>query len=141
MTGVGYEGTDLDSFLALLRLRGVGRVVDVRLNPLSRKPGFSKTRLREALAAEGIDYTHLRALGNPKDNRAGFSTTHGEQAQTSRAAYVEVLKSNEGRAALEIVQMFAIDEHVALLCFEADDCHCHRELVLRELSADRLIAA
>jgi len=141
VTGVGYEGKDLDSFIALLRLRGVARVVDIRLNPLSRKRGFSKTGLREALADAGIGYTHLRALGNPKANRAGFSATDGDEARASRAAYAEVLRSDEGRAALELVKTWSLDEHVALLCFEAEDCHCHRELVLRELGADRLLAA
>jgi transcriptional regulator with XRE-family HTH domain len=62
----GYEGRDIDSFVALLVDSRIGVVADVRLTPISRKKGFSKTRLGEALAEAGIEYTHLRGLGNPK---------------------------------------------------------------------------
>ncbi|MDQ3504076.1 MAG: DUF488 domain-containing protein [Actinomycetota bacterium] len=47
-------------------------LLDVRLNAISRKPGFSKKRLTAALAAVGIGYRHARALGNPRDNREPF---------------------------------------------------------------------
>ena len=60
---IGYQGRSLEEFLAVLRREGIGCVVDVRRNALSRKPGFSKTALREALAGAGIDYLHLRRLG------------------------------------------------------------------------------
>lgn len=139
--GIGYEGADIESFVSRLRLRGVQRVVDVRLNPLSRKKGFSKTRLREALAAADIEYTHLRALGNPKSNRVGFSLTEGEDAAASRAAYAAVLERAEARAALEQIRAFSTVESVALLCFEAADGHCHRELVLKALETRSLLAA
>lgn len=58
-------------------------LVDVRLTPLSRKPRLSKTKLAAALADVGIEYVHHRALGNPKDNRAGFR----EGQPASRARY------------------------------------------------------
>jgi uncharacterized protein (DUF488 family) len=64
-------------------------LVDVRLTPLSRKPGLSKTKLSEALAAVGIKYVHHRALGNRRDNRAGFRAGEPD----SRARYREVLDS------------------------------------------------
>ena len=48
---IGYEGRQLDEFVAALLDRGVEIVFDVRENPASRKPGFSKRRLGEALAA------------------------------------------------------------------------------------------
>jgi len=46
--------------LASLRARALAlrQVVDVRENPFSRKPGFSKTALAGALLAEGIEYVH-----------------------------------------------------------------------------------
>jgi hypothetical protein len=70
--GVGYEGKDIASFLEELTAWKIGTVVDVRLNPISRKKGFSKKALSEALAEAGIGYSHMPALGNPKDNREGF---------------------------------------------------------------------
>jgi|KBSMisStaDraftv2_1062788.scaffolds.fasta_scaffold899303_2 hypothetical protein len=38
----GYEGLSLKAFIARLKSARVETVIDVRANPLSRKPGFSK---------------------------------------------------------------------------------------------------
>ena len=67
---IGYEGTTVPEFLAAVQNAGVERVIDVRAIPNSRRPGFSKTPLRNALAEAGIDYVHLRALGTPAEGRA-----------------------------------------------------------------------
>jgi uncharacterized protein (DUF488 family) len=67
---IGYEGTTQGEFVAALQAARVERVIDVRAVPNSRRPGFSKTPLRNALAEAGIDYVHLRALGTPADGRA-----------------------------------------------------------------------
>src|SRR4051794_6753179 len=66
---VGYEGSDIADLLLSLRVARVGTVIDVRELPLSRKPGFSKGRLSEALENCGIRYVHLRGLGDPKPGR------------------------------------------------------------------------
>lgn len=66
---IGYEGCSADEWLELLVASRVEIIVDVREMPLSRKPGFSKTRLAEMLRSKGIDYVHLRSLGNPKAHR------------------------------------------------------------------------
>ncbi|WP_258081414.1 DUF488 domain-containing protein [Nocardia nova] len=57
---VGYEGRRADELVMLLAEAGVATVVDVRLTPISRKPGLSKTKLSAALAEAGIRYVHLR---------------------------------------------------------------------------------
>ena len=67
---IGYEATTMAEFLATLTKAGVERVIDVRALPLSRRPGFSKSPLRAALAEAGIDYVHLRALGTPAEGRS-----------------------------------------------------------------------
>lgn len=59
---IGYEGSTVGEFLAALRKAGIERVIDVRALPLSRRPGFSKTPLRNALAEAGVEYVHLKAL-------------------------------------------------------------------------------
>ncbi|HEX8508590.1 MAG TPA: DUF488 domain-containing protein [Propionibacteriaceae bacterium] len=69
LISVGYEGRDVEGLVASLTQQRVAVLVDVRLTPLSRKPGLSKKRLASTLAEHGIDYLHLPALGNPKDNR------------------------------------------------------------------------
>jgi uncharacterized protein (DUF488 family) len=78
---VGYEGRSADQLLDLLELMQVQVLVDVRLNPLSRKRGLSKRKLAEALAAKRIEYVHEPLLGNPRENREGFSNGHLAQAK------------------------------------------------------------
>jgi len=123
----GYEGRDIDSFVASLLDSRIDVVADVRLTPISRKKGFSKTRLGEALAEAGIEYTHLRGLGNPKDNRAPF---WDGRLDVGRARFRGVLRSAEAQTDLERLAEHARQSRVAVLCFEKDESRCHRQVVL-----------
>ncbi|MBO8187439.1 DUF488 family protein, N3 subclade [Streptomyces spirodelae] len=123
----GYEGRDIDSFVASLLDCRIDVVADVRLTPISRKKGFSKTRLGQALAEAGIEYTHLRGLGNPKDNRAPF---WDGRLDVGRARFRGVLRSAEAQTDLERLAEHARQSRVAVLCFEKDESRCHRQLVL-----------
>src|ERR1700712_4712540 len=71
--GIGYEGQQVEDLVAGLKKWNVTVLVDVRLNPISRKRGFSRKGLTEALALHGVEYLHRPALGNPKENRAAYS--------------------------------------------------------------------
>lgn len=66
---VGYEGVDLDEFIATLKTFGIKQIIDVRDLPLSRKRGFSKNALASALAEAGVKYLHVKSLGDPKPGR------------------------------------------------------------------------
>ena len=66
---IGYEGAELDDFLAVLKAAGTDVLLDVRELPISRRRGFSKNALKTALAEAGIDYRHEKQLGSPKDVR------------------------------------------------------------------------
>lgn len=129
VVGVGYEGQQAEQFVDELRSAGVDVVVDVRLTPISRKRGFSKRLLAENLAEAGIQYEHLRALGNPKDNRAGFAgDAHELTAALTR--YAALLSDADATTALDRVTELATSNRVAVLCFEASDHRCHRQVVL-----------
>ncbi|MBB4913048.1 DUF488 family protein [Streptosporangium saharense] len=123
----GYEGRDIDSFVASLLDHGIDMVADVRLTPISRKPGFSKSRLGEALSQAGIQYTHLRALGNPKDNRAPF---WDGRVNVGQARFRDILRSAEAQSDLNRLTEQAVQSRVAVLCFEKDEERCHRKVVL-----------
>lgn len=132
--GWGYEGKSVEDLLSDAASWAVTTVVDVRLNPLSRKPGFSKRRLAAALAEQDINYVHLPELGNPKDNRAGFAEVGTDVGDAARARFnAEVLDSEGARAALRTVADLAAQGTVLLLCFEASERCCHRALLLSEL--------
>lgn len=141
MSGWGYEGRTLADLVAFAHATGAKWIVDVRLNPISRKAGFSKRALSQAIADAGLTYLHLPALGNPKDNRAGFADVQGVAGEEARARYGrEVLGTDGAAAALDQVRELAARDGVVLLCFEADGRCCHRTEVLHALQVERLAA-
>ncbi len=125
---IGYEGTTVADFLAALKAAGVTRLVDIRALPLSRRPGFSKSPLRAALAEAGIEYAHLRALGTPAAGRE--AARKGRQAELERI-YREQLELPEAMAASAQLRELAVEAPTALLCFEREPAGCHRSLWLR----------
>jgi uncharacterized protein (DUF488 family) len=126
---VGYEGRSAAELVSALAEADVRVLADVRLTPSSRMPGLSKRPLAAALAAAGIEYLHLPALGNPRDNRQPFR--RGDPG--SRARFRELLAAPPAEAALAELEARIRDERVALLCFERDAGRCHRQLVSDQL--------
>lgn len=133
---IGYEGATMDEFLSALATAGVKRVIDVRALPLSRRPGFSKTPLRLALAEAGIDYVHLRALGTPPEGRA--AAKRKDHATLGRV-YAGQLQLPDAMVAAEEMKRLAIEKPSALLCFERDPARCHRTLLWRAVAAEAQI--
>lgn len=123
---IGYQGRTLTEFLARLTKAGVAKVVDVRELPLSRRKGFSKTALREALLASGIEYVHLRAAGNPyRDQKADIATC------------LRLYRKHLERTP-EVVEQVADElkgSRAALLCFEECADQCHRSVIVGALEA------
>lgn len=132
-TSIGYEGRSLDDVISALRLKNVDLVVDVRLNAISRKRGFSKTALREGLESAGIGYVHLPSLGNARENRAGYSEVGTSNGERARDTFRERLSCAEARSALDHVEKLTLQRRIALFCFEHEESHCHREQLLEAL--------
>ena len=124
---IGYESTTVPEFIAALQSAGVKRVIDVRAVPNSRRPGFSKTPLRNALAEEGIDYVHLRALGTPADGRAAARAGRHEDLERIYAGQLELPEAiAQGAQMVDLAR----EEPSALLCYEREPSGCHRKLLL-----------
>jgi uncharacterized protein (DUF488 family) len=126
---IGYEGVTLADFLKTLKAAGVDHLLDIRELPISRRKGFSKTALCAALADEGIDYTHERALGSPREIRnrlredgdlASFFSDFREYLATQRALLDTLARTLSGS--------------VALLCYERNHTECHRSVVATALA-------
>lgn len=122
---VGYEGLKVDGLVERLAGAHVTTLVDVRLNPISRKPGFSKKRLAEALGNAGIEYLHEPELGNPPDNRDSFRTGDGAEG---RERMREILSNGAG-AALDRLVGLASEQRIAVLCVEREHVRCHRDVI------------
>lgn len=124
IVSIGYEGRSVEDVVSLLAANEVSVLVDVRLNAVSRKKGFSKTALSNALGEAGIEYRHERALGNPKENREPFR--NGDES--ARDTYSRIL-SDGSRDTYEAVIALAREKRVALLCFERSHESCHRSCI------------
>jgi uncharacterized protein (DUF488 family) len=130
---IGYEGATQADLIAALEAAGVRRLIDVRQLPLSRRPGFSKTPLRLALAEHGIDYVHLKALGTPPEGReAARRGRHDDMARVYRAALADPAAIAEA----ERMRSLAEEAPSALLCFEREPAHCHRQILIEEAVPD-----
>lgn len=130
---IGYEGVTQAEFVAALKQARVERVIDVRAVPNSRRPGFSKNLLRNALAEEGIDYVHLRALGTPADGRAAARAGRHEDLKRIYAGQLEL---PEAMAQSAQMAELAGEKRSALLCYEREPSGCHRTLLIESALAD-----
>lgn len=130
--GVGYEGLTLDGLVDRLVGAKISVLVDVRLNAVSRRTGFSKKRLTEGLARAGIEYVHEKQLGNPVDNRESFRSGDGEAGR----ARVRGMLANGASDALDRVVELASGNRIAVLCVEREHRRCHRD-VITEVAVER----
>ena len=129
---IGYQSATPDSFQHALARAGTELLVDIRAVASSRRPGFSKSRLSAGVAAVGIDYLHLRALGTPADGRAAARA--GKHAEM-RKIFLRHMKTDEAQSALDdLASIVRSGRRVCLLCFEADPLHCHRNIVASMLA-------
>lgn len=128
IASVGYEGRTVDELLDALVDAHVATLVDVRQNAISRKAGLSKRAFASSCASRGIVYVHEPTLGNPRDNRDAFRSGDPVGHETFEHHLVE-----QGGDALARVAGMLKDRTVALLCFEADPCSCHRSIVVKHL--------
>lgn len=132
IVSIGYEQLDVNELISLLTANRVSTLVDVRLNPISRKKGFSKKALAEALNEAGIEYLHERELGNPKENRDAFR----KGLESARQRYRRHLQNGAASVYERLVDL-ASTSRIALLCYERDHDQCHRSCILEAVQVDR----
>lgn len=130
---LGYQSRSLSNYIALLKAAKISVVLDVREKAWSYKPGFSKGQLDKALAAEGIDYVHLRSAGNPSINRKTATSV-----EECLARYRDHLEQNP--ECLEdmwkvILEANRKKQRVCLTCFELEPQQCHRTILVERLTS------
>ncbi len=129
---IGYEGQSFENYLNRLIQNKVRILCDVRKNPISRKYGFSKSTLSDALKNIEIVYLHIPELGIDSGKRKSLNTKEDYELLFDEYES-HTLKKN--KAALEyLYSIFKKYQRVAITCFEADHCMCHRGRVARALS-------
>lgn len=127
---VGYERhKDSRAFARHLRDVGVARLVDVRELPISRRPGYAKSALARVMAEVGIEYMHVKALGNPKAYRDLYKSGRVDEGRRRYAHYLVA----ERREALRDLVPVLRDKRSALMCVEHDPKTCHRTVIVEAL--------
>lgn len=121
---IGYEGISLEVYLVRLLKNDVKVLVDVRNNPLSMKYGFSKSQLKNYCASLGIEYVHIPEVGIQSDQRQELNT------QSDYDKLFAVYRKNNLTTTTpyqnEILKLLKQHKRIALTCFEANICQCHR---------------
>ncbi len=127
---IGYEGSTLDELIYALNGNFVQTLIDVRYIPLSRRVGFSKGALSDALEAEGMKYRHFKSLGCPSVIRDVYREDGNWESYSRK--YKQYL-ATQATAVDELYDLVTTST-CCLLCFERDVHRCHRMYV-----ADRLV--
>ena len=135
---IGHSTRTLAEFVALLRQVNVDLLVDVRSIPRSRAvPQFNVETLPESLAAEGIGYQHLRALGGRRHRAKGAPpSTNTFWRVLAFRNYADYAETAAFRAGLDELLALARDHRCAIMCAEAVWWRCHRRII-----TDYLLAA
>lgn len=130
LSTIGYENASLSDFVQCLRDAEVELLVDIRERAQSRRKGFSKTALSEALERAGIEYVHFRVLGDPKPGREAARAGNMAQFKT---IYRSVLQSPSAQQAIRDIAVLSKKKSLCLMCYEQDHLECHRKLVADHL--------
>ncbi len=128
---IGYEGAQLAEFIATLKAAKVEVLIDIRDFPGSRKRGFSKNALAQALEEVGVQYVHLRELGDPKPGRDAARSGNYQKFEKIFRAH---LAREESQAALSDAVEIAKKSRASLLCYERDHSGCHRSIVAEAMA-------
>jgi uncharacterized protein (DUF488 family) len=134
---IGHSTRTLEEFVALLQSAGVACVVDVRTVPRSRtNPQYNRETLPQALAPQGIAYSHIAALGGLRGKAAVASDVNAFWQNASFHNYADYAMGPQFQAGLAQLREIGAERPCAVMCAEAVWWRCHRRII-----ADYLLAA
>ena len=122
---IGYEKKSIEQYLEELKLNNVHVLIDIRANPVSRKPGFSKNKLKWNCESKGVLYFHFPEAGIPSIYRRELNSP--VQVVELFDWYKSNLESipETIQHSVDLVNSYF---RVALTCFERDVNLCHRKI-------------
>lgn len=135
---IGHSNRGLEEFITLLRTADVALLVDIRKMPRSRtNPQFNIDTLPAALAAFGIAYEHIAALGGLRGRtRTPTGDVNGFWTNTSFRNYADYALTQPFQAGLEQLLAEGRRQRCAIMCSEAVWWRCHRRIVTDYLIAN-----
>lgn len=130
---IGYEGISLEEYLNRLLKNDVKILVDVRNSPLSMKYGFSKSLLKRYCENMGITYMHFPEVGIQSEQRLELKT----QSDYDKLFTVYQKNNLPKTVSTQTVILDLLNQYkrIALTCFEANICQCHRKYLAEAIEA------
>lgn len=122
---IGYEGISLEEYLIRLIKNDVKVLVDVRNNPLSMKYGFSKSQLKKFCNSLDIEYIHIPEVGIQSEQRQELSSQDDYDKLFEFYRVNNLSKTTDSQ--YYILNLLKEHKRIALTCFEANICQCHRK--------------
>lgn len=122
---IGYEGISLEAYLNKLIKYDVKVLIDVRNNPLSQKFGFSKNQLKSYCNSLGIEYLHFADVGIQSEERQELTDQKDYDALFDNYKRVTIAQTIPTQK--KIFELLKEKSRIALTCFEANICQCHRK--------------
>lgn len=120
---VGHSNHEWGHFLNLLRSHGITALADVRSQPFSRTPHFSRDTLAPLLRSAGIKYVPLcQELGARRDEPDCYVD--------GQAVYDRVAQLPLFRQGIDRLLAGARDHTIALMCSEKEPLDCHRTILV-----------
>lgn len=130
---IGHSTRPIEEFLGLLSGARIDTVADVRSFPGSRKyPQYGKEALAATLAAHGIDYEWLPALGGRR--RVSPDSPNIAWRNASFRGYADYMSSPEFAQGLSQLIQLPSQARTAIMCAEAVWWRCHRSMIADALS-------
>ena len=129
---IGYEGVSLETYLNKLILNDVKVLCDVRKNSLSMKYGFSKSQLQNACERLDIKYIHIPDLGIDSDKRQSLNSQKDYDQLFKQ--YEKTTLISEKKAINSVLDLLKKNYRIALTCFEAHQCQCHRGTLAKAIT-------
>lgn len=125
----GYEGENIDQWIEKLKQARVTVLIDIRERALSRKKGFSKTKLKQQLEKNHISYIHFKNLGSPSQMRKKL------MRDKDYITFFDEYNSYLDQQEQTLFDLFPTleNETACLMCFEKNHRRCHRSAVVERL--------
>lgn len=130
---IGYEGISLEAYLNRLFQNDVKILIDVRNNAMSMKYGFNKNQLTRFCENLGIQYMHFPDVGIQSEQRQVLIT----QADYDKL-FIVYRKDNLTKTVptqIAILNLLKQHKRIAITCFEANICQCHRKHLAEAIAA------
>ena len=127
---IGFTKKRAETFFESLRIAGVKRVVDVRLNNVSQLAGFAKKNDLEYFLRKicAIDYVHEPDLAPSKEIFDAYKK-HGASWQEYEIRFLELMSQRRIEEKIDPALM----QDACLLCSEHEPHQCHRRLIAEYL--------